>query len=103
MLYDNGTGVNRDYAQAFAWYTKAAEQGVPRAQFNLGSMYAGGQGVPANLKEAYFWFDLAANLWSSSHQEEAVRARDLVAQRLSQTDLLNAQHRAEKWLTDHRK
>src|SRR6478752_3291217 len=103
LLYDNGTGLERDYVQAAALYAKAAEQGLPRAQYNLASMYAGGHGVPVNLVEAYFWMDLAANTWNGTRQQEAVQARDLIAQRLTQVDLLNAQNRAAKWLAHHQK
>ena len=60
-------------------------------------------GVPMNLAEDYFWMDLAANTWNGARQQEAVQARDLIAQRLTQTDLLNAQNRAAKWLADRHK
>ena len=103
LLYDNGTGLERDYAQTAAWYTKAAAQGLPRAQFNLGSMYANGQGVPVNLVDSYLWLDLAARTWSGSRQQDAAKARDLVAQHLSPSDLTTAQDRVAKWLADHQK
>ena len=37
-LFANGIGVTRDYKEAFAWFTKAAEQGVSEAQYNLGQL-----------------------------------------------------------------
>lgn len=39
---------------------KAAEQGNPEAQYNLGVMYAKGQGVPKDGGQALFWFRKAA-------------------------------------------
>ena len=39
-------GAAQDYAQAAQWYLKAADQSHSLAQFNLGIMYAAGQGVP---------------------------------------------------------
>ena len=39
-------GATQDYAQAAHWYLKAADQSHSLAQFNLGIMYAAGQGVP---------------------------------------------------------
>jgi len=39
LLYDNGQGVERDYAQAAVWYNKAADQGLARAQYNLCLLY----------------------------------------------------------------
>ena len=37
--YFLGQGMPQDYAQAVAWYRKAAEQGYDDAQYNLGYMY----------------------------------------------------------------
>jgi TPR repeat protein len=41
--------VPQDRAQAAAWYRKSAEQGDPRAQFNLGLMYRYGPGYSPSL------------------------------------------------------
>ena len=50
-----------DYATAFRFWRPLADQGFPRAQFNLGFMYANGQGVPQNHAEAVKWYRLAAD------------------------------------------
>jgi uncharacterized protein len=42
----------KDFAQAIALYRKAATQGDAAAQFNLGTMYAKGQGIAQNYQEA---------------------------------------------------
>ena len=39
---------------------QAAEQGEAKAQYNLGVMYAKGEGVPEDDREAVKWFRLAA-------------------------------------------
>ena len=39
---------------------KAAEQGYALAQYSLGWMYANGQGVPKDNKEAVKWYRLSA-------------------------------------------
>src|SRR6266487_2686026 len=39
---------------------KAAEQGDAKAQFNLGSMYHDGQGLPRDYAEAFRWCQKAA-------------------------------------------
>jgi TPR repeat protein len=39
-------------ALAVKWYNKTAEQDYANAQFNLGTMYENGQGVPQDYKEA---------------------------------------------------
>jgi hypothetical protein len=56
---DSGRGVPQDRAQAAAWYRKAAEQGDPRAQFNLGLMYRYGPGYSPNLDRWVEAFGLA--------------------------------------------
>ncbi len=48
-----------DYAEAMRLYTFAAETGDGNAQFDLGIMYADGEGVPVNNAEAYFWISLS--------------------------------------------
>jgi hypothetical protein len=45
---------------------KAADQGNALAQFNLGSMYAKGHGVPQDYVFAYVWFDLAVPQFPAS-------------------------------------
>jgi len=42
--YLNGEGVEQDYEEAVKWFRKAAEQGYPIAQFNLGMRYYDGRG-----------------------------------------------------------
>ncbi len=41
-LYFTGHGVPQDYLLAVAWYLKAANQGDPDAQNNLGALYEDG-------------------------------------------------------------
>ena len=60
FLYENGLGVPRDFAQAAAWYRKAADQGDPESQNNLGVLYSTGQGVPHDEAEAVRLYRLAA-------------------------------------------
>ena len=49
-----------DNATALHEWTTLAEQGNAYAQFNLGLMYANGQGVPRDDKTVVKWFTLAA-------------------------------------------
>ena len=60
LAFYEGRGVQQDYAQAAAWFTKAAEQGLAQAQSNLGLMYANGQGVPQDDAQAVAWYQKAA-------------------------------------------
>ena len=51
----------KDYATALREFKKLATAGDPNAQFNVGLMYANGQGTAQNIKEALKWYHLAAN------------------------------------------
>jgi TPR repeat protein len=59
--YEQGQGVEQDYAQAAAWWRKSADQGNDAAQNNLGSLYENGQGVPQDYVQAAAWYRKAAN------------------------------------------
>lgn len=61
-IYEKGLGRPPDYAQAAAWYRKAADQGFPRAQTNLGFLYEKGLGVSQDAREAFRWNRQAAGL-----------------------------------------
>ena len=58
-MYADGLGVNKNAAEAFKWYRKAADQGSVPAQFQLGLMYANGHGVGKDAGEAAKWFNKA--------------------------------------------
>ena len=49
-----------DYSTAVQFFRPLAEQGNAAAQYNLGLMYANGEGVPQNDAEAAKWYRLAA-------------------------------------------
>jgi len=57
-----------DYAKAFQVYHSLADQGLAVAQFNLGLMYANGQGVAKDETEAMKWYRLAADQGRSDAQ-----------------------------------
>ena len=84
----------QDDAEAVRWYRLAAEQGVPDAQFNLGIMYADGEGVPQDNATAYMWLNLA----TASGYEDVQGLGEKVARRLSQADQSEAQRRARECL-----
>jgi len=65
FLRDNG---ERDYAEAFRWYQKAADLDNREAQFGIGFMYLEGLGVSRDYKEAFRWFFLAAKQGDTSAQ-----------------------------------
>ena len=52
--------VKQDTIKALKWYEKAAEQGHPKAQTNLGAMYYSSQSVEQDYTKAYKWTRKAA-------------------------------------------
>lgn len=50
----------QDYAQAREWYQRAADQDHHLAQFNLGQMFAHGQGMPKSNSMALMWIRRSA-------------------------------------------
>jgi TPR repeat protein len=62
--YEDGDGVEQNYAIAAEWYRKAAEHvpnlgGAGGGRNNLGNLYMEGLGVPKDYVQAYKWFSLA--------------------------------------------
>ena len=60
--------IRGDYATALREWRPLAEQGDAEAQFNLGLMYANGEGVPEDDVQAAFWFRKAAEQGDAAAQ-----------------------------------
>lgn len=56
----SGQVLDNDPELAAGWFYRSAEQGYADAQFNLGLMYANGEGVEQNMDEAVTLFKKAA-------------------------------------------
>jgi TPR repeat protein len=91
--YEYGKGVPRDYKEAVKWYRLAAEQGFPAAQYAIGFMYNMGQGVPKNDKISYAWYSVA----NANGDEDAINARDLIAEKLTPAQLAEGQALATEY------
>ena len=60
-MYLIGDSVPQSEEEAVRWYRKAAEQGLPQAQYCLGNMYKTGNGMEEkDESEAVRWFLKAA-------------------------------------------
>lgn len=59
MKYLHGDGVQQDYAKAYEWLKKAADQGHSRASYNIGSLHVKGWGVPPDATQAIGWYERA--------------------------------------------
>jgi TPR repeat protein len=96
-MYYEGVGVPQNYAEAAKWFRKAADQGDTYAQYNLGSMYEKGRGVPQSYEKAYIWFTLAADYSGGELQEDAEDAIDRVMEKLSMTQVMEAEQIVRDW------
>ncbi len=68
--WDEGVAAAKrgDYATALREWRPLAEQGVAKAQFNLGFMYRNGLGVPQDTAEAVKWYGKAAEQGNADAQ-----------------------------------
>ena len=57
---ETGKMMDYDLESAAGWFQRSAEQGHAGAHFNLGLLYAEGQGVPQDFAKAVEWFTKAA-------------------------------------------
>lgn len=97
-MYDKGIGVTQNYKQAVKWYQKAAEQGVGYAQLSLGVAYANGQGIIQDDVMAHMYFNIAA----VSGVKVAAKKRDIIAKRMTATQIEEAQRLAREWAAKHK-
>jgi len=68
-MYATGDGVPKNEQRAVRLYRRAADNGYPEAQYNLGFMYLLGDGIQRDVGEARRWLELAAG----SGHESAIR------------------------------
>ena len=94
LACEQGKCGTRDWAQALAFYTKSAMQGVVPAQIRLGWLYLRGRGVAQDAQMAHAWLVRAADtgdaealnalgLWLA-RDGNTVQARDCFAQAAAQ-------------------
>jgi hypothetical protein len=96
LRYNMGLNAPQDDAEAFLWYRLAAEQGHAAAQLDLGYQYAK-PGLLQDLVYAYLWFDLSA----SGGQEIANRNRDVLEQRMTPEQIVEAERLSREWIEAH--
>jgi len=89
-MYDNGKGVEQDYASAFQFYRLAAEQGHVKAQYNLAVIYYLGEGVAQDDVAAHMWATIA----TQNGDEKASILRNNVAEKMSKADIARAEEMA---------
>ena len=77
---------------------KAAEQGDASAQYNLGVMYANGEGVPEDYVKAYAWINLAA----AQGQKDVVKAKDSIREKMTTEQVAGSPETLRRALQAHR-
>lgn len=66
-IYETGVGEDlpADQVQSFEWYTRAAKEGIPEAENNLGSCYFFGRGVGIDYEKAFHLYKSSAEKGNS--------------------------------------
>ena len=59
-MFERGDGVNVDSSIAYSWYLRAAEDGLPEAQNEVGVHHYWGLSGPENKERSTHWFRKAA-------------------------------------------
>ena len=93
FMYQMGQGVRQDYAIAVKWYRKAAEGGLAKAQYNLGILYGRGAG----LRQDYILSHVLLSLSALKGIKDAIKARDIIARRMTPAQLAEAQKLVREW------
>jgi TPR repeat protein len=83
----------RDFGRAIRYWGPLAQRGDGSAQYNIGRMYARGEGVQRDLPEAYKWFTLA----SVAGRPEGERARQAISRSMTPVQMAEGLRRAEEW------
>jgi hypothetical protein len=94
--YEDGDGVEQNYAQAAYWFRKAAEHvpnlgGAGQGRNNLGNLYVEGHGVPKDYVQVYMWLSLAGSDRSIDHLQR----------QMTPAQILRAKNLANEWTKQH--
>lgn len=83
----------KNYILALRYWGPLAQRGDPAAQYNVGRLYARGEGVGRDFAEAYKWFTLAA----VGGRREGEQARHAIARSMTPAQMAEGLRRAEAW------
>src|ERR1700730_5608103 len=94
--YEDGDGVEQNYALAAQWYRKAAEHvpnlgGAGQGRNKLGLLYLDGLGVPQDYIQAYMWFSL----------DDVDHNIAYAADKMTPAQILRAQQMTDEWKKQH--
>jgi localization factor PodJL len=83
----------QDYQEAASWFRSAAAAGLTDSQFNLALLYERGLGVQQNVREAYFWYQVA----SLAGDKEAALHAERLKRQLPDAESQAASEKAGSW------
>ena len=116
-----------DFRSAARWFSRAAEQGYPVAEYRLAASYEFGRGVPMNFAEAANWYQKAAEsgyhealyplgavnvkmgdlvtayTWLNAYaargsvNPNAIELRNRIVREISPSQIVEAQQRSSAW------
>ena len=92
IMYASGLGVIQDYNEAVKWFRLSSSQGNAQAQKIYGLMYASGRGVTQDYVRAHMWLNISA----SSGDKNAEANLDIVAKKMTPTQIEKAQEMARR-------
>jgi hypothetical protein len=96
LLYESGSGVTSDDAEALAWFRKAAERGYASAMHSIGTMYAEGRAVEADPVEALAWYSVADLRYPPEDAAEADANREEIEDLTAELDAEQVAHAKER-------
>jgi len=82
---------------AAKWYLKAAEQGHPGAQNNMGVMYDTGVGVLRNKSRAHMFFYMAA----LKGEQVSIKNLALIRAEMTPEQIKLAKQLADEWMENY--
>jgi uncharacterized protein len=100
-LYLGHRDVPQDLARARSWFLRGAQMGNSASMYNIGVLHARGQGLVQDDIEAFKWFELAADVGVGEERDKALRARTLLAERLTPAEVSWAEGRVKDWSRDY--
>jgi TPR repeat protein len=97
--FDTFSNLRRNnLSEALIWYRRAAAQGNVDAEIALAMAYENGIGVPQDYVEAHKWLNLAASAVKYEDMREDLRKRrDELAQKMTASQIAEAQKLAREW------
>ena len=86
-------GLDQNEKEAAKWYYKSAIQGFTDAQFAMGFVCRGGNGIPMDKVLSYMWFDIAAK----NGNDKAFGLRNDVAWSMTEAEIDEARKKSRSW------